>query len=265
MQLIDTHTHIYCEEFDEDRDAVIARAIEAGVVHMLLPAIDHETHERQEQLAQSNPQLFSQMMGLHPTSVGDDYEMQLAQVEHLVESNPSKYVAIGEVGLDLYWDTTHFDQQRDALKRQMALAQRHHLPLALHVRNAYDELFDLLAEINSPTYRGVLHCYSGTLEQAHLALEMGWHIGIGGTLTYKKSTLPDIVRRVPQERLLLETDSPYLAPVPQRGKRNESAYVAYMAQFMAQVVDKSADYVAQQTAENAVNLFSLPTSLILRG
>ena len=257
MRLIDTHTHIYCEEFDQDRSEVVSRAVEAGVVHMLLPAIDAETYDRQEALALSDSCLFSQMMGLHPTSVDEGYEKALERVEELVSANPSKYVAIGEVGLDLYWDVTYKDQQVDALKRQMSLAEKYSLPVALHVRNAYEELFQVLKDINRSSYRGVLHCYSGSLDQAYAAVEMGWYLGIGGTLTYKKSVLPEIVKALSLDRVVLETDSPYLAPVPYRGRRNESAFVADVAVFLAEVYGKSAEYVAQLTTENAVNLFDL--------
>lgn len=257
MRLIDTHTHIYCEEFDEDRQQTVERAKSAGVVHMLLPAIDHESYGRQEQLAESDSALFSQMMGLHPTSVGEDYEQRLLDVERLFEMGSQKYVAVGEIGLDLYWDTTFKDQQIDALIKQMRLADRYGIPVALHVRSAYDELFEVLRHINKATYSGVLHCYSGTERQAMEAIEMGWHLGIGGTLTYKKSVLPDIVRQVPLERILLETDSPYLPPVPHRGRRNESSYVALVAEYLSQVLDKKLEIVAEQTTLNAINLFVL--------
>lgn len=257
MRLIDTHTHLYCEEFDHDRQQVIQRALQAGVVHMLLPAIDPETYQRQQQLAASNTTLFSQMMGLHPTSVGDDYEQILIQVQQQLDQHPDRYIAVGEIGLDLYWDTSRQDQQVDALKRQMQLAVRHNLPVALHVRNAYDELFQVLRDINNPTYNGVFHCYSGTLHQAQQAIEMGWHLGIGGTLTYKKSTLPDIIKQMPLERILLETDSPYLPPTPHRGKRNESSYVSLVATFLAQILDKSDNYIGELTTTNSIRLFNL--------
>lgn len=257
MQLIDTHTHIYCEEFDQDRQECIDNAQKSGVIHMLLPAIDEETYQRQEALAASNPRLFSQMMGLHPTSVNDNYEQALHTVIGLVESNPQKYVGIGEIGLDLYWDSTYKDQQIDALKKQIRLAEKYDLPLALHVRNAYEELFEVLKDINRSTYTGVLHCYSGDKQQAGQAIEMGWMLGIGGTVTYKKSTLPEIVKCIPLERILLETDSPYLAPVPHRGQRNESGFIVHVAEFIANILEKSPEYIGQLTTENAINLFKL--------
>lgn len=255
--LIDTHTHLYCEEFDDDRDVVVRRAIEAGVGIMLLPAIDSQTTERQQRLFDGNPQVFRQMAGLHPTSVKEDYEKELQLVERQLNEAPERYVAVGEIGLDLYWDSTFYDQQRDALIRQMRLAEQYDKPVSLHIRNAYSEFFELAKEVNRPSYRGVMHCYSGTLAEAQQAVEMGFYIGIGGVLTYKKSLLPDIVRAIPLSRIVLETDSPYLAPVPMRGRRNESSYVVHVAQCLAAVLDKSYDVITATTTENARSLFAL--------
>ncbi|MBQ7279253.1 MAG: TatD family hydrolase [Bacteroidales bacterium] len=255
--LIDTHTHIYCEEFDDDRDAVVQRAVDAGVALMLLPAIDSQTTERQQQLVDSYPALFRQMSGLHPTSVNDDYERELRLVERQMDEAADRYIAVGEIGLDLYWDTTYYDQQRDALMRQMRLAERCGKPVSLHIRNAYAEFFEVAKELNRATFRGVMHCFSGILDDALRAVEMGLYIGIGGVLTYKKSALPDIVRRVPLNRIVLETDAPYLAPVPMRGRRNESSYIAYVAQHLAQILEEPVDVIAEATTENAKTLFAL--------
>ena len=257
MQLIDTHTHIYSEEFDEDRDAVVSRAKEAGIVKMLLPAIDSTSIDRQEALAERYPDLFRQMIGLHPTSVTEDFEGEMALVERKLKEHPKEYVAIGEIGLDLYWDATYKYQQIEVLKRQMLLAEQYDLPVELHIRNAYGEMFEVLKDLNRAQYKGVFHCYSGTLEEAYKAVEMGFYLGIGGVLTYKKSILPDIVKAISLNKLVLETDSPYLAPVPYRGKRNESSYVAEVARKMALVKEVDIEEIATKTTRNAVELFKL--------
>ena len=263
--LTDTHSHIYAEEFDTDRDDVVARAEQAGVRLILLPAIDKESYDRQEALAASRPDLFRQMMGLHPTSVGEDYRSDLELAHDKLFSNPNKYIGIGEVGLDFYWDTTYRRQQIEALELQTGWAQALDKPIVLHLRNgkdgsadtdAYAEVFRLL-ERCAYRGRGIMHCFSGTMADAERATALGFLIGIGGSLTYKKSTLPDIVRALPLENIVLETDSPYLAPVPYRGRRNESAYVSLVAQKVAEIKGISNDEVAEVTTANACQLFAI--------
>ena len=263
--LTDTHSHIYAEEFDTDRDDVVARAEQAGVGLILLPAIDKESYDRQEALAASRPDLFRQMMGLHPTSVGEDYRSDLELAHDKLFSNPDKYIGIGEVGLDFYWDTTYRRQQIEALELQTGWAQALGKPIVLHLRNgkdggadtdAYAEVFRLL-ERCAYRGRGIMHCFSGTMADAERAAALGFLIGIGGSLTYKKSTLPDIVRALPLESIVLETDSPYLAPVPYRGRRNESAYVSLVAQKVAEIKGLSPDEVAAATTTNACQLFAI--------
>jgi len=261
--LTDTHSHIYAEEFDADRAEVVARALAAGVTTILLPAIDKESYQHQEELAASNPRLFRQMMGLHPTSVGDSWEQDLEIARELLFGAPDKYVGVGEVGLDFYWDTTYRSQQEEALRRQMDWAQELNKPLALHVRNgkeegcdAYSVVLDMI-ESHHGALRGVLHCFSGSADDARRAVDAGFMLGIGGVVTYKKSTLPDIVATIPLEHLLLETDAPYLAPVPHRGRRNESAYVAIVAHKVAEIKNVSFDTVANSTSENAKRLFCI--------
>ena len=263
--LTDTHSHIYAEEFDTDRDDVVARAEQAGVRLILLPAIDKESYDRQEALAASRPDLFRQMMGLHPTSVGENYRSDLEIAHDKLFSNPNKYIGIGEVGLDFYWDTTYRRQQIEALEQQTGWAQALGKPIVLHLRNgknggadtdAYAEVFRLL-ERCAYRGRGIMHCFSGTMADAERAAELGFLIGIGGSLTYKKSTLPDIVRALPLESIVLETDSPYLAPVPYRGRRNESAYVSLVAQKVAEIKGLSPDEVAAATTTNACQLFAI--------
>ena len=293
--MIDTHSHIYSEEFDEDREAVIARAEEAGVSMILLPAIDSTSHERQEALAASRPDLFRQMMGLHPTSVNENYETELAIVKEklfgddvpqkerkerksggidatgdVTQEAPKsqKYVAVGEIGLDFYWDTTFREQQIEVLKRQLRWAEELSLPVVLHLRSgknendnvnendAYKSIFNILEaesgerRAESGKRRGIMHCFSGSLEDARRAVEMGFLLGIGGVVTYKKSSLQEIVREMPLQNIVLETDSPYLAPVPYRGRRNESAYVHFVEEKVAEIKGVSVEEVDEVTSEN---------------
>lgn len=253
--MIDTHTHLYDEAFDGDRDAAIQRAVEAGVDLMLLPAIDSQSHERQEQLAAQYPEHFRQMMGLHPTSVDENYEAELEIVhKKLIHGS---YVAIGEVGLDLYWDTTYVEQQREALSRQLLWAEELGLPVCLHVRKAYNELFGLLKRLNRSHYRGVMHCFGGSLQEAYKAIEMGFCLGVGGVASFKNATLGTIAATVPLESIVLETDAPYLAPVPYRGKRNESAYLPYIAAHIAAMRGVGVEEVAEVTTVTAKRLFGL--------
>lgn len=255
--LIDTHSHIYSEEFDNDRDEVIARAEEAGVGLILLPAIDRESYDRQEKLASSRQDLFRQMMGLHPTSVVDDPTDDLHMVEERLFSTPDKYIAVGEIGLDLYWDTSRKQQQMEALEKQVYWAEMLDKPIVLHVRNAYDEVFGLLEKHGSMVYKGIMHCFSGTLDDAWRAIDMGFHLGIGGVVTYKKSSLPDIVAAIPLEKIVLETDAPYLAPVPYRGRRNETAYITCVADRIAEIKGCNRTTVDNVTTQNAMALFNM--------
>ena len=257
VSLIDTHSHIYEPEFDNDRDDVVARAVEAGVTHILLPAIDADSYERQAALAASRPALFSEMMGLHPTSVNEDFESALAHTRKLLFDGADHYVGVGEIGMDLYWDRQYQEQQVAVLDQQLTWAEQLGKPVVLHIRNAYQEVFELLEHRGSATYLGIMHCFSGTLDDALRAIEMGFVLGIGGVLTYKKSLLPDIVRAVPLDKLVLETDAPYLAPVPHRGQRNESAYVAIVAQNLAAIKQLPLEEVAAVTSATACRVFSL--------
>lgn len=264
--LVDTHSHIYSEEFDSDRSEAVERAVAAGVGLILLPAIDRESYSRQESLAVSRPDLFRQMMGLHPTSVTESYESDLELARELLFSNPNKYVGVGEIGLDFYWDTTWREQQLDALQRQLAWAEELGKPVVLHLRSgkeggastdAYAAVFRLLDGRGSALCKGIMHCFSGTVEDALRAVDMGFLLGIGGSLTYKKSLLPDVLKAVPLERVVLETDSPYLAPVPYRGRRNESAYVSIVAEKVADIKGVTPEEVADVTTANARRLFKI--------
>ncbi len=255
--LIDTHSHIYSEEFDQDRDEVVARAAQAGVGLILLPAIDSMSYDRQEQLAQRYPGMMHQMMGLHPTSVGADYEQALRLAEQRLFAAPERYVAVGEIGMDLYWDTSYCQQQQWVLECQIGWAETLQKPVVLHVRNAYKETFELLEHHGSACYQGVMHCFSGTPSEAMRAIEMGFVLGVGGVVTYKKALLAEVVASVPLKQIVLETDAPYLAPVPYRGKRNESAYVVSVAERVAEIKGCSVERVAEVTTATARRVFSL--------
>lgn len=256
VQLIDTHSHLYDEAFDEDIDIVINNALEKGVTKIILPAIDSSTIERQKKLSASYPDIFYQMIGVHPTSIKEDYRKELDVVYNEISTNTDSYLAIGEIGLDYYWDTTFAHEQQTALITQIEWANKYQKPVALHVRNAYTEMFEVL-EKHSVDRRGVLHCFSGTLSDAKRAVDMGYMLGIGGVVTFKKNELAKIVAELPLQNILLETDAPYLAPTPYRGKRNESAYVLNVAQTVAEIKNTSLEQVAETTLQNAVELFGI--------
>ena len=255
--LIDTHTHLYDEAFRTDVDEVVQRALQAGVGLMLLPAIDSSSHHDMLTLCSRYPALFRPMMGLHPTSVALDVESQLGDVYRRLHSGEAAYVGVGEIGLDLYHDTTYREQQEMALRQQLDWAEELSLPVSIHARNAYAELMALLTSRSTARYKGVLHCFSGSVDDARLAVEMGFALGIGGVLTFRKSTLPEVVKAIPLDHLLLETDAPYLAPVPHRGKRNESAFLPLVAQTVAELKGVSVEEVAERTSAVACRLFHL--------
>ena len=252
---VDTHCHLYDEAFDADRGEAVERAVEAGVTTMLLPDIDSGSTERLDALWTAYPQYFHRMAGLHPTSVKEDYEKELELVHRRLFGGG--FCAVGEIGMDLYWDRTFEAEQREVLRRQMLWAEELGLPVALHIRKAHNEVFGLLRDINRGSYRGVMHCFGGSVQEAHKAVEMGFHLGIGGVVTFKNATMAEVVKAVPLERLLLETDAPYLSPVPHRGQRNESSYIPIIARKVAELKGLNEEQVAEQTTANAVELFAL--------
>ena len=260
---IDTHCHLYDESFDADRDQALQRALDAGVSTLLLPDIDSTSTPHLDAFLQAHPDCCRPMAGLHPTSVKEDYEQELAHVHdrlfHLspLTSHLSPFIAVGEIGMDLYWDRTYEEQQRLVLKTQMRWAEELDLPVCLHIRKAHNEVFGLLRDLNRSRYRGVMHCFGGSVQEAHRAVEMGFHLGIGGVVTFKNATLADVVKAVPLESLLLETDAPYLSPVPHRGQRNESSYIPLIAQKVADLRGITLDEVAAVTTASARELFSL--------
>ena len=259
MTFIDTHCHLYDEAFDTDRDTAVQRALAAGVDTMLLPDIDSTSTPRLEALLAQDPDHFRPMAGLHPTSVKEDYRQELERVHTSLTTHhlSLKYIAVGEIGMDLYWDRTFEAEQRDALRTQLLWAEELGLPVCLHIRKAHNEVFGLLRDLNRPTWRGVMHCFGGSVQEAHRAIELGFHLGIGGVVTFKNATMAEVVKAVPLERLLLETDAPYLSPVPHRGQRNESAYIPLIAQRIAELRGITTAEVADATTSAARSLFNL--------
>lgn len=256
---IDTHSHIDGPEFADDLEDVLARAREAGVEKILVPAINAEGMQRLITVCQEHSDYLVPMIGLHPEEVKDDYQQQLDQLHSmLLESNRAgttlpKFCAIGEVGLDFYWDDTFRSQQLDAFEQQITWAATYDLPLMIHARNAHKELVEAMERHRSDNLRGVFHCFSGTADEARQLLSFPrFMLGIGGVLTFKKSTLPDVLREaVPLDRIVLETDAPYLAPVPYRGKRNESAFIAATAARLNEIYACETTNIAIQTKKNA--------------
>ena len=257
MQLIDTHCHLYDEAFDSDRNEVVERAVNAGVKRMLLPAIDSSNISDLDNLYNTNPLVFRKMAGLHPTSVKENYLSELQIVERQLNDNPDDYVAVGEIGLDFYWDETYRKEQMQAIDFQLNLASKHHKPVALHVRKAYNEMFEVLKQHRNNNLIGVFHCFGSSVQEAEKAIDMGFYIGVGGVVTFKNATLAEVVRQIPIEHILIETDAPYLAPVPYRGKRNESAYCTLVAQKIAELKNTDLETVASITTANAERLFNL--------
>jgi TatD DNase family protein len=253
---IDTHTHLFVEEFNEDRNIVIKRAIDAGVEMMLLPNIDVDTVEAMHQLARAFPKNCFPMMGLHPGSVDANWETKLETIRtHLFSG---KYVAVGEIGMDLYWDKTYVEAQKKVFRRHIEWAKELKLPIVIHAREAFHEIFEIVDELNDERLTGVFHCFTGTADDAAKIIEYGgFKLGLGGVLTYKNAKLDESLKNVPLEYIVLETDSPYLPPVPHRGKRNESAYLLHVAEKLAEIYGCSLKQIEEQTTKNAVELFQL--------
>lgn len=253
---IDTHSHLYDDAFTEDEDLAIKRAIEAGVSKMILPDIDSMSREQMFSLAEKHPDNLYPCLGLHPTSIDKDWKKELDLV--LSYNSSKKIWAIGEIGLDCYWSKDFLKEQQEAFRQQLELASRMSLPVIIHSRESTGLIIDILKEYRHLALKGVMHAYSGSAETFRELQGLGdWYIGIGGVLTYKKASIADTVKEIPLERILLETDSPYLTPVPHRGKRNESAYIPYIAEKLALQKGSSLEEVARITTQNARNLFNL--------
>ena len=255
MQIIDTHTHLYLNQFREDIDDVIAQAKENGVKKFIFPAIDSSHFERMHNLKKKYPNDIFLMSGLHPTDVKENYKDELDFVVNTLKTN--SYVAIGEIGIDLYWEKSFLKQQQDAFKFQIRLAIKHDLPIVIHCREAFNEIFEILDKENCDKLRGVFHCFSGTFEEAQRAINLGFVLGIGGVVTFKNGGIDKFLHKIDLKNIVLETDSPYLAPVPFRGKRNESSYIIYVLEKLSEIYGISKEKIAEITSKNAEKVFRL--------
>lgn len=255
MKIIDTHTHLYLEAFNDDRNAVVERAIANGVRYMLLPNIDKDTVGAMLDLCADFPENCFPMMGLHPTSVKQNFREHLDKVEYWLEKE--KFTAIGETGIDLYWDKTYQKEQEIAFRRQIELAIKYDLPLVIHARNSFTEIFKVLDDVYEPGLKGVFHCFTGNQKQSEKILGWGFKLGIGGVVTFKNSGLDKVVKDIGLQHMILETDSPYLSPAPFRGKRNESAYTRIVAEKLAEIKGLNTEEVAEATTRNAMELFKI--------
>lgn len=253
--IINTHSHVYDEAFDEDYKDVIQRAINQKVTKLILPDIDSTSRERMFSLAEQYPETCFPMLGIHPTSINENYQKELDLF--FEELTKRKIIGIGEIGIDLYWDKTFLEQQTEVFTKQVIVAQEQNLPIVTHVRKAFNETYKALRSLPSQEFKGIFHCFSGSKEEAFKVIEMGFHIGIGGVLTFKTSHLDEIVKAIPREKIVLETDDPYLTPVPHRGERNEPGYVKFVAEKLAAILNCSVDEVMDFTTENALSIFSL--------
>ncbi|NHM06655.1 TatD family hydrolase [Flavobacterium sp. CYK-4] len=255
MILTDTHTHLYSDEFDTDRNAMMQRAIAAGVSRFFVPAIDSSCTASMYELEKNYPDNVFLMMGLHPTYVKDNYQEELQHVEQ--ELSKRKFYAIGEIGIDLYWDKTHLREQQQAFRHQIRLAKQYKLPIIIHCREAFDEIFEVLQAEQSPELFGIFHCFTGTYEQALKAISLNMKLGIGGVVTFKNGKIDQFLHQIDLRHIVLETDSPYLAPNPYRGQRNESGYLLGVANKLAEIYQIPTAEIARITTENSRQVFGI--------
>tara|TARA_Y100000385_G_scaffold242294_1_gene259198 strand:+ start:362 stop:1132 length:771 start_codon:yes stop_codon:yes gene_type:complete len=253
--LIDTHCHLYDKSFDEDRPLASKRAQENGLINILMPNIDVASLPRMLELYQSDPSFFRPMLGLHPCSVAENYKEELSLLKSSLED--AAFIAIGEIGIDKYWSLDYLIQQIDAFEHQIDWAIQLGLPIVIHCRDAYPEILDILEQKKHPGLQGVLHCFTGSQSDAERLIDMGFYLGLGGVLTFKNGGLAEWIQSIPLDRILLETDAPYLAPTPYRGKRNEPSYLVQVAQKLADIHESPLETIAVKTTENAVKLFNL--------
>ncbi len=253
--LIDTHAHLYSEEFDPDRNEMIERSIRNGITKMILPNIDEDSVNGMLRLSDQHPHNCFPMIGIHPTSVTTAYKSQITQVEKWLSKR--KFIGIGEIGIDLYWDKTYQKEQEDAFRIQLKIAKSEKLPVVIHVRDSFTEVFRIVDEEQNGQLKGVFHCFSGDAKDARKVFGLGFHIGIGGVVTFKNTNLREVLNETGLEYVVLETDAPYLAPVPYRGKRNESSYLTLIAARVSEATGLSEEEVARITTENAERLFGI--------
>lgn len=255
MILTDTHAHIYSEEFFEDADLMMQRAFDANVQRIFVPSIDSTYTDKMWEMQRKYPEQVFLMMGLHPTYVKENYKEELNFVA--TQLSEKKYFAVGEIGIDLFWDKTFLQQQQEAFRFQIQLAKKHRLPINIHCRDAFDEVFEILEEEKSPELWGIFHCFTGNYEQALQAINCGMKLGIGGVATFKNGKIDQFLNQIDLKHLVLETDAPYLAPVPYRGKRNESSYVVNVAQRLAEIYNISIEEIINTTTQNSKDVFGI--------
>ncbi len=255
MIITDTHTHLYSEAFDEDRVAIVDKALSEGVERFFIPAIDSTYTQRMLDLEQLYPEHVFLMMGLHPTHVKENYEEELVHVSKMLLEH--KFYAVGEIGIDLYWEKNFFKQQQLAFQRQIRLAKEHKLPIVIHCREAFEEIFEVLEDEKGVDLRGIFHCFTGTLEQAKRAISYNMKLGIGGVVTFKNGKIDTFLNQIDLKHIVLETDAPYLAPTPYRGKRNESSYIVEVLEKIAFLYNKDAEEIASITTANSKDIFGV--------
>ena len=255
MQIIDTHTHLYLNQFKDDVDLVIERAKNAGIDKFIFPAIDSSHFKDMHELRNRYPENIYLMSGLHPVSVKENYTEELNLVLKSLETH--NYVAIGEIGIDLYWDKTFLKQQQEAFEFQIRLAVSNNLPIVIHCRDGFDEIFEILDAEKCSNMRGIFHCFTGTLEQAVRAINLGFKLGIGGVVTFKNGGIDKFLNKIDIKNIVLETDAPYLSPVPHRGKRNESFYVTYVLKKISELYGLNEQEIAKITSKNALEIFNI--------
>lgn len=255
MTITDTHTHLYSSEFDQDRDEMIQRALDAGVSRFFIPAIDSSYTKAMYELEKNYPDNAFLMMGLHPTYVKENYHEELMHVEN--ELAKRKFYAIGEIGIDLFWDKTTLEEQKNAFRKQIQLAKKYKLPIVIHCRDAFDEVYEVLEEEKSADLFGIFHCFTGTYEQALQAISYNMKLGIGGVITFKNGKIDQFLNQIDLSHIVLETDSPYLAPIPFRGKRNESSYLLNIIDKLATIYNLPAKDIATITTENSKRIFGI--------
>ena len=255
MIITDTHTHLYSDSFDEDRKEVIQHAINNNIERFFIPAIDSETTQRMYELEKSFPENIFLMMGLHPTHVKENYEEELKHIEE--EFSKRDFYAVGEIGIDLYWDKSTLEIQKEAFKRQIQLAKKKGLPIVIHCREAFDEIFEVLESEKDDKLFGIFHCFTGTHEQALKALSYNMKLGIGGVVTFKNGGIDKFLNQISIDEIVLETDSPYLAPKPFRGKRNDPVYILKVAEKLAELYDLPVEKIAEITTKNSKEVFGI--------
>jgi len=255
MILTDTHTHLYSEAFDEDREKVVLKAIEQGVKRFFIPAIDSSYTRAMLDLQKAFPKNMFLMMGLHPTHVKENFQEELRHVEEMMQEH--QFYAIGEIGIDLYWDKSFLRQQQEAFRYQIRLAKKHKLPIVIHCREAFDEIFEILESEKDDALFGIFHCFTGTLDQAHQAISYNMKLGIGGVATFKNGKIDTFLKQIDLKHIVLETDSPYLAPVPYRGKRNESSYLINILEKLSDIYEMNKEEIAHLTTENSKEVFGV--------